>query len=139
MFMYFHTIWCTDTCTCMFIQCGTHICTGMFTRYGTWTHVHVFHTIWCTDIYMNVYIIRPLTHVHVCVQTFSRKTGTASTTTAEDLGSASIIYVSARHALCIISKLCSICSSVMSAGTTCLTGNPANVSSLPITSNCNEK
>lgn len=75
--------------------------------------------------------------------TFSRKTGIASTTTAEDRGSASIIYVSAREAWFIcgrsnipvvlqkwmnqtkgqlqfrqliiltISKLCSICNSVI--------------------------
>ena len=66
--------------------------------------------------------------------TFSKKTGTASTTTADDLGKASIMYVRARQAWCIMSKLCSICSNVMSTGTTCLIGNPANVSSLPITS-----
>ena len=73
--------------------------------------------------------------VTVVMLTFSKNTGTASTTTALDLGSASIMYVRARHAWCIMSKLWSICSSVMRAGTTCLTGKPAKVSSLPITNN----
>jgi len=69
--------------------------------------------------------------------TFSRNTGTASTTTVDDLGRASIMYVRARQAWCMMSKLCSICSRDMSTGTTCLIGNPASVSSLPITSSCN--
>uniref|UniRef100_A0A182U2E9 Uncharacterized protein n=1 Tax=Anopheles melas TaxID=34690 RepID=A0A182U2E9_9DIPT len=74
------------------------------------------------------------TSMHWMTCSFSRKAGIASTTVPDERGSASSMYASARHALFMMSKLCSMRSSVISAGTTCLVGNPASVSSLPITS-----
>jgi len=55
---------------------------------------------------------------------------------SDERGSASNIYVNARQAWCMISKLPSTWSSVVSAGTACFTGKPTNVSSLPITNIC---
>lgn len=73
------------------------------------------------------------TSMHSIDSSFCRNTGTASTTTVDDRGSASIIYVRARHAWVIIAKLCSIPNKLIKAATTCLTGKPVKVSSLPIT------
>ena len=77
-----------------------------------------------------------ITQCTTTATTLSSRTGTASTTTSDERGSASNMYVRARHAWCIISKLLSTWSNVTSAGTACFTGKPTNVSSLPITSIC---
>jgi hypothetical protein len=73
------------------------------------------------------------TSIHSMDSSFCKKTGIASTTTVDDRGRASIMYVRARQACVIITKLCSMLRRLIRAATTCFTGKPVSVSSLPIT------